>query len=449
MIRRETERALRKIAPLDGQNANAAWVNYVLSDGEERELAGDLIDLLLWQRASKTFRPGIWLEPPAPSLSVAPYRFGTIIYPPEKLYGQFGLREDEWLRHVLITGMTGAGKTTLAFHMLRELRRHGKPFLVLDWKRNYRDLVQLPEFHDLQVFTLGSRGNTFHFNPLLPPPGTSAGEWLMKLIDVIKHAYFVGEGVEFLLRKALDWVYRRCGYFDGETTAVPNFFLIRSYITKLSVTGRMSLWKASTMRVVEALCFPHGLGPIANSEQNFDHQRILNASVVLELDGLADSDKVFLSEALILWLYEFRKLEGKRETLKHALLIEEGHHILSAKKEQSEGAETIMETCLRQIREFGEAVIVIDQEPSKLSNSIKANTYTKITFNLGNGKDLLDMANAMGLDTEQRDCIQLLEIGHAVVRLSGRFFEPVHVGFPMIPLEKGASSTNKRTIGHQ
>ena len=32
----------------------------------------------------------------------------------------------------------------------------------------------------------------------------------------------------------------------------------------------------------------------------------------------------------------------------------------------------------------------MDQEPSKLSDSIKANTYTKITFNLGNGGSNLD-----------------------------------------------------------
>ena len=117
-------------------------------------------------------------------------------------------------------------------------------------------------------------------------------------------------------------------------------------------------------------------------------KKFLNSDVVLELDALSDADKVFLTEAVILWLYEFRKTEGKREQFKHALVIEEGHHILSQKKENVEGAETIMETCLRQIREFGEAVIVIDQEPTKLSDSIKANSYCKITFSLGNGKDV-------------------------------------------------------------
>ena len=79
--------------------------------------------------------------------------------------------------------------------------------------------------------------------------------------------------------------------------------------------------------------------------------------------------------------------------------------MLSHKKETDTGTETIMETCLRQIREFGEAVIAIDQEPIKLSNSIKANTFTKITFNLGNGKDVLEISNCMGLNKEESEYI--------------------------------------------
>ena len=42
--------------------------------------------------------------------------------------------------------MSGAGKTNLTFQILRQLRERKKPFLVFDWKKNYRDLSQLPEF---------------------------------------------------------------------------------------------------------------------------------------------------------------------------------------------------------------------------------------------------------------------------------------------------------------
>jgi len=50
-----------------------------------------------------------------------------------------------------------------------------------------------------------------------------------------------------------------------------------------------------------------------------------------------------------------------------------------------------------EIRDFGEAIIAADQEPSKISDSLKANTYTKITSCLGNGRDLSNISDAMNL----------------------------------------------------
>ncbi|MBN1156929.1 ATP-binding protein, partial [Candidatus Woesearchaeota archaeon] len=92
--------------------------------------------------------------------------------------------------------------------------------------------------------------------------------------------------------------------------------------------------------------------------------------------------------------------------------------------------ETIMETTLRMIRKFGEGVIVIDQEPSKLSESIKANTNTKITFTLGNGKDIFDIATSMEISQEQRKYLDLLRVGHAVIKVKGRVESPIMVYFP-------------------
>ncbi len=437
MANREIEEKLRKLAPVGRQRADLAWLLYLSGETEERRATDELTDVLLFQKIQKDYREKIFLDPPPAADCFGEYFLGTVVYPPGKPYCQFGLRENEWIKHVLIVGMTGAGKTNLAFQILKELKRNGKPFLVFDWKRNYRDLLQLPEFKELLVFTVGREVVPFRFNPLIPPLGSEPGEWLMKLVDVCAHAYFVGEGVEYLLREAIDWVYEKCGFLDGSWTEIPTFFRVRDYVYKKHLQGRMSLWKASALRVLESLCFRHGLGPVLNSGDDWDWKRLLEADVVLELDALSDSDKVFFTEAMILWLYEFRKSEGKREEFKHGLVVEEAHHILSHKKENVEGAETIMETCLRQIREFGEAVIVIDQEPTKLSNSIKANTNCKITFNLGNGKDILDISNCMGLSKEESDYINLLDVGQAIVSLKGRVAVPMQVVFPRAGVRKG------------
>ena len=38
----------------------------------------------------------------------------------------------------------GSGKTTLAMRLLKEICNHDKPFLIFDYKRNYRDLLNHP-----------------------------------------------------------------------------------------------------------------------------------------------------------------------------------------------------------------------------------------------------------------------------------------------------------------
>ena len=435
-----TEEKLRKLASIDKKQAEAGWMFYLSGSKEERVEADELVDIMLNQKLGKDYKEKVFLDPPNQEKCKGEFHLGTVQYPPGKAYAPYGLRENEWIKHMLIVGMTGAGKTNLAFQILLQLKANGKPFIVFDWKRNYRDLLQLPQLEDLKVFTIAKDVSPFHFNPLIPPPNTSPGEWLMKLVDVLMHAYFVGQGVEYLLRDAIDWAYEKCGMFDGQPKEVPTFHLVKSYISKKNLQGRMQLWKASALRVLESLTFRHGLGPVLNVGEQWDYEKLLHDNVVMELDVLADADKIFFIEAMILWLYEFRKTEGKREEFKHALIIEEGHHVLSQHKEIHEGAETIMETCLRQIREFGESVVVIDQEPSKLSNSIKANTYVKITFNLGNGKDAQEIARCMNLTPEEADYIDLLDVGQAIVAMKGRVHVPLLVGFPKISIRKGLNA---------
>ena len=258
----EIEEKLRKLAPLGRERSELAWRFYLSGESQERQETDDLLDILLFQQIQKGYQREIFLDPPPPGDCAGEYPFGVVLYPPGKPFSAFGLREDDWIKHILIVGMTGAGKTNLAFSLLAELRKRAKPFLVFDWKRNYRDLLQLPMMRDTKVFTVGREVVPFRFNPLIPPPGVSPGEWLMKLIDVLKHAYFVGEGVEYLLRVAIDEVYTECGLHDGSVKGTPLFYRVQEFIHQQRLQGRMSLWKASVLRVLGSLCFRHGLGPI-------------------------------------------------------------------------------------------------------------------------------------------------------------------------------------------
>ncbi|HUW85135.1 MAG TPA: DUF87 domain-containing protein [Phycisphaerae bacterium] len=146
--------------------------------------------------------------------------WALIHYGKEGFY-RFGLREDEFIQHIGVFGRSGSGKTNLAYLLLRGLFQAGKPFLVFDWKRNCRDLVSSQQFDDLTIFTVGRAVAPFRFNPLIPPPGTPATVWLKKLIEIMCHAYFLGEGVTVLVMRAIDALYRQAGLYHGRLRAYP------------------------------------------------------------------------------------------------------------------------------------------------------------------------------------------------------------------------------------
>ncbi len=432
----EVESLFRKLKPVLGKEIDSLWLAYnTQTDSRSRaEILG-----ILWSLASKyldeTYDKKILLSLPEEEVIGGEYKLGKVVYGDQEYY-PFGLRENEWLRHIGIFGTTGSGKTNCSFILLWNLLKNKKPFLIFDWKRNYRDLLAFDEFRDMKIYTIGREVSPLFFNPLIPPENTNPQSWLKKLIEVLMHSYFLGEGVAFLLQNAIDQAYSDFGVYSESPEEYPTFKDVLSILEKMQVKGRKALWMDSTLRTLGVLCFGE-FSKLLNVRKPYPIGDLLKENVILELDALTNSDKTFFIEALLLWIHHYRLPEKNREVFKHALVIEEAHHILLRKKQEMTGTEAITDIILREIRELGESIILIDQHPSLISMPALGNTYTTICFGLKHKADMFTISESLLLDREQVDFLGQLETGLAITKLQGRYFKPFLVKFPLFPIKKG------------
>jgi hypothetical protein len=431
------EEVFRKLKPIAEKDMDLLWQEYILADSKTRKSIEEALHIIMADNLEETYEErNILLEPPPKEIASGDYPLGFVFYGKDRFH-PFGLREDEFIQHIGVFGRSGSGKTNAAFIIVLNLLRKKKPFLIFDWKRNYRDLLSLIPEEEILVFTVGRSVSPFYFNPLIPPEGSQPKIWLKKIIEIMAHSYFLGEGVSYLLQKAIDTVYREFGIYEGNSGIYPNMNDVKSLLENYKAKGREASWMDSALRAVGVLCFGE-VGNVLNQRVNLPMNELLKKNVILELDALTNSDKTFLIESLLLWIHHFRMAEGIREKLKHIIMIEEAHHVLLRRKQEVMGEEAVTDIILREIRELGESIILIDQHPSLISKPALGNTYCTIAMNLKHRSDIAMIADCMLLDTKRTRYLGKLEIGTAMVKLQGRWFEPFMVRFPLVKVNKGS-----------
>ena len=312
----------------------------------------------------------------------------------------------------------------------------GIKVLALDWKRGYRDLCKLHE--QLRVYTIGRDVSPFRFNPLIPPPGCEPHVWIKLIIDVIASAYLGGEGVISLLVAGMDKLFRDCGVFDQTQTSWPTIQELLIWLRTVKLKGRAAMWQASAERILLAMTYGE-FGAVVNTQDNSHVQDLLNHNVVLEMDGLSsNSDRNMFSEALTLYLYRYRLAQGPQDKLTNLIVLEEAHNLLLRKA--SEAKESILETTIRMIRQYGMGYVFVDQSASLLSKVAFANSYATLALSQKLKNDIQTIAGAMNLTDEQKESLSTLPIGSAVVRLADEHPEPFLVKIPRFPIREGSVS---------
>ena len=209
----QIEETCKKLKPIIGDKADKLWYMYLAEDAKGRkDLALDIeiiAEKLLKKEALE--KQSILLEPPSVEDAKGSFPLGDIIYNDQELYPLY-LKHKDFINQVGIFAITGEGKTNLAYLLALQLLKSKTPFIVIDWKRSWRNLLSLkdefPELKDVQVFTIGRDILPFLWNPFRQPPNADKELWISTISEVLEKSHISGPGVAYYFNRIYSKLFR-------------------------------------------------------------------------------------------------------------------------------------------------------------------------------------------------------------------------------------------------
>ncbi len=426
------EEICNKLRPVFGKKIDEIYFQYTVANGrEEREEIEHILNTLYQKHLNKLLDKSVLLEPPKKELIDGEYNLADIVYADKKIC-PFKLREQDWPRHICITGMSGSGKTTFAFKIIESLNANKKPYLIFDWKKSFRSLIITNP--STLIFTIGdeSTSNLFKTNINQPPKNVAPKEWINVISDFLTEAFSASFGVHKVILETLDEAFKEWGIYHGSQN-YPTWNHIKWRLEeKLEKSkSRESGWIESALRIATVLTFGE-FGKTLNYKGNnsISVEELLNKQTVMELNSLGGIEKTVFCEFLLVYIYKLKKARENscNANFDHAIIVDEAHNIF-LKKPTNFANETITDMIYREMREYGTSLICLDQHISKISDTVKGNSAINIAFQQQLPQDVYDISELTQL-REQRHYFSSLPVGSAIVKLSERYNQPFQIKVP-------------------
>jgi hypothetical protein len=434
------EEICKKLKPIMGDKIDSIYLRYKLADDRETKAEIERAIHALFQKKLNTslLDEKILLLPP--KKLDGEYTLGTIKYA-DKEFGSFCLRDQDMVRHICVSGMSGSGKTNMAYILLQDLIKKKKPVLILDWKKSFRPLLKIDK--ELMCFTVGNANvsNLFRININEPPKGVDPKEWVGLLCDVITESFFASYGVHKILTETVDRAFRDFGVYNGSKN-YPTWWQIKDRLEQREADmkgkkGRDSEWITSALRIAHALTFGH-FGEAINCKDKYTMkiEDLLDKRILFELNSLSNTEKKFFCEFLLTYIYKLKKASDTASTheFRGAIMVDEAHNIF-LKDKTNFIKESVTEMVYREIREYGISLICLDQHISKLSDVVAGNSACNIAFQQMLPQDVDCISGIMHI-RDNRNYFTMLPVGTAIVKLAERHFMPFEMEVPLADIKQ-------------
>lgn len=365
------------------------------------------------------------------------------------------------VRHALVSGGTGSGKSTTCKRILSEVIRRDIPVMVIEPAKDDYVRWAIQQNKSLppeKRFTIYMPGVTeidgtpvepLKINPYEPAamPGQKVDllQHCENFITLLNACLPSEEVVPILIEEVAEQTIRDfaerndCDYDAGETDPLPDYPTVDMMLEKAQeVMQGKSYANVNKDNLTEVLItrfksLRRGMrGRILNVSRSTDYHRLFSQNVIINISRLAGSrDKSLVMSLLMQALYEYRmsryandsayRALAQKNKLCHLALIEEAHNVLL--KPQShlssgnpqQAAADLFDNLLSEVREYGQGLVVVDQVPTRLIEGAIKNTNYKIVHRLTAPDDQDVMASSMALRDDQKYIIPALEKGNAII----------------------------------
>jgi len=322
----------------------------------------------------------------------------------------FGISPDDLTKGVSNFAPSGTGKTNTVMTLLLGLCENKIPFVVFDFKEDYRHLIQLrPEIQVLKASWL-------RCNILQPPPGVGLDEWIMTVADFIPYSfgfYQWGTG-QYFMSLLLEIAARK----KSQATL---YDLQERLKDEKMTSNRKAEWHdVLTSRIDSTLA---AIGPVVATPNGYPIHELLDKPLVLELVNLRDAEVKLIISWWMSYVLAYRRANNHRGRLYHVDVFDEYHRLGSRQHEWSEMSkemgDSIIERWVRESRDFGEGSVFAFQEISRIQHSVIENTELKICGNLSSWEDIDVAAGSMNLKENEVEALDKLAVGEFLVKRRG------------------------------
>jgi DNA helicase HerA-like ATPase len=341
--------------------------------------------------------------------------------------------------HIVISGMSGFGKSTLFKSLLLDIRKNNVACIIFDAHDEHSDIVRSLD---------GSVHNALYSGMnILELDGASVSERISELSRLFKEIYSLGYIQATKLSECLWYTYRKSGARTRLDRNIANTPSIKDLVDELNIFIKNS----------------KGVGERNTLLHLRDRISLLNSpafnSRSISIDGLNTGLNSFClanmksKEAQLIYIGELLKRlyskmhdNSKQDSLRMYIMIDEAQFLVDEASNNS-----IIAKLIEEGRKYGVGVIIVTHAASTLNRKIMTNCSTFATFYAREPSEISYVAKVLSgsnptMIDAVRNKISTLK-GNQIILLSNRFRNPVIVSTPKFDeIEVKASDYTKQEI---